>query len=74
MNNDEGENLGNAEEAPKATIWVTLARPGAVACGDYLAGKPYEVEAGEGKRLIEIKGFKEITAEEAKVMGDKPAA
>lgn len=37
----------------------------AVAVGRYLPGKVYEVEADEADRLIAVKGFTDVDAEEA---------
>lgn len=40
---------------------VILERPGVKACGQYEAGKVYDVEAEEAERLIKVKGFRLAT-------------
>ena len=40
-------------------------RPGLKACGDYLVGRPYVVDAAEAARLVEHKGFAFVNASDA---------
>jgi hypothetical protein len=35
-------------------------RPGVLACGQYLAGKEYDVDAEEAQHLVEAKGFEYV--------------
>jgi len=48
------------------TVKVTLARPGARACGEYVSGKEYAVEISEAVRLVSVKGFKYVAAADEK--------
>lgn len=42
---------------------VRLIRPGAIACGDYVAGKVYTVTKDQAKRLVNVKGFEHVKQE-----------
>ncbi|BBL70329.1 hypothetical protein [Methylogaea oryzae] len=49
-----------AKKDTQQTRFVRLDAPGVIACGTYRAGQVYEVDAAEGARLIDCKGFVEV--------------
>lgn len=59
---DDDQQQHNKEGTARARKrTVILDRPGVIACGDYQAGKEYEVDAEVARRLVSVKGFRYTT-------------
>lgn len=48
----------------QTVVKVVFRQAGAIACGDYIAGKIYEVTSSEAKRLVDVKGFELVNDED----------
>jgi len=64
MKKTDSEKIEKDVEEVSLTVKIKLVKPGALSCGQYIAGVVYEVNAAEAEKLISVKGFELITDKE----------
>lgn len=52
------------QQDTRGKVSVMLTKPGAKACGPFIAGKKYQVTPDEAKRLVDVKGFEILDKQE----------